>query len=75
MTRIAKTYECDVFLDPLPESFIALHVSQTMSDQNVAYDVVIYGNSTLINRSPELIPTALFAKLPVHQEMQYLNMI
>lgn len=53
---MARTYECDVFIDPLPENFTPIHVSKTLSDNGVGYDVVIYGNNSLISRNPDLIP-------------------
>ena len=75
LTRIATKFECDVFLDPLPENFVPIHVSKTFSDSDIPYDVVIMGNRTILTRYPDLIPSNLIKKLPIHEEMQYLNLI
>lgn len=79
-TRINKKFDCDTFIPELENlktntDFVPLHISETYSQDDITFDYCFFGNSEILEESPELIPTKLMAKYPKHPEMQYLEII
>lgn len=77
-TRINKKFECDTFVPDLEkgnEMFSPIHVSETYSQDDISFDFMFLGNNNLLSERPELVPSKLFEKYPVHPEMQYLEII
>lgn len=46
-----------------------------MSEGEIIYDVVIYGNMNIMTEHHYLIPNLIIDHLPLHEEMQYLSLI
>jgi len=69
LTRIGKAFECDRFLQPVPDNFQAVSVSATKVHKDVPYDFIVY------ERSDPEIGIRLDIKNKEHPEWQYLDMI
>ena len=75
-TRVSGKFGSDVFMPELDKSvFKPIHISKTYVDNEIPYDMVIYGNMEVLERNPEFIPNKLIKDLPKHEEMQYLEKI
>lgn len=76
-TRINKSFEADVFMPEFEDSFSPVHISQTYSQpkDGITFDYCFYGNKTILQKNPMLVPTKLMQLYPKHAEMQYLEAI
>merc|ERR1719330_1686504 len=82
LTRIAKDFECDAFFPAFDQGqFKAVHVSQTRSKDDVAYDFVIYQRTGSEYDAKDILqPSASVSAAGgvgqfLHEEYQYLDAI
>ena len=71
LTRINKQFEADCFMPKMDElkTFSKLFISKTYSHDDITFDYCFYGNTQILSKRPELVPSRLMAKYPKHPEM------